>query len=331
MDSLRGEKRFAQTVGDEMKRINKREVLKKLKPFKRKKIILQFPEGLKREALNLADFLESMGFEVKILGDLCFGACDLFETRDLLLHFGHSEVMRRKNTIYFELFEDFNFIPLIKKNLEILPEKIGLISTIQYVKNLDAVKEFLEKEGFEVLIGEGDSRVKYPGQILGCNFSAAKTVEEKVKAYLYLGNGFFHPIGVSLSTQKKVFSVGDGFSEVSADEILRQRFAQIFKARNAKNFGIILSTKKGQYRYKRAKELKRYLEERGKKAYIIEMNEITQRALAGFMLDCYVICACPRIAIDDVLRFEKPSLTASEVKLLFEDGEYEMDEIKLLC
>jgi 2-(3-amino-3-carboxypropyl)histidine synthase len=48
-------------------------------------------------------------------------------------------------------------------------------------------------------------------------------------------------------------------------------------------------------------------------------------------LDAFVMTACPRIAIDDSIRYKKPLLTPQELEIVLElrDWEdYEMDEIK---
>ncbi|MCL4403204.1 diphthamide synthesis protein, partial [Candidatus Marsarchaeota archaeon] len=61
------------------------------------RILLQFPEGLKQEALRHAKELESEGNEVFISASPTYGACDLAidEAKnicaDKIIHFGHAE------------------------------------------------------------------------------------------------------------------------------------------------------------------------------------------------------------------------------------------------
>ena len=59
-----------------------------------------------------------------------------------------------------------------------------------------------------------------------------------------------------------------------ADRILRIRFARITKAREAEKWGIIVSSKEGQYRMKLAKEIKKILEDNKMEAYIIMADDI---------------------------------------------------------
>jgi 2-(3-amino-3-carboxypropyl)histidine synthase len=64
------------------------------------RILLQFPEGLKQQALSHAKRLESEGNEVFVSASPTFGACDLAldEARainaDKLVHFGHCEFQK---------------------------------------------------------------------------------------------------------------------------------------------------------------------------------------------------------------------------------------------
>ena len=77
------------------------------------------------------------------------------------------------------------------KNPETLPTRIGLVTTIQHMHKLEEVKTFLEKKGKKAVIC---------GQVLGCNASC--TAGKDVDAFLYIGSGRFHPIGVALKTLK---------------------------------------------------------------------------------------------------------------------------------
>lgn len=58
-----------------------------------KTLLLQFPDGLKPYAIEIAEYLEKeIGVEIKIWLGSCFGACDVPESEvDLLIQFGHSE------------------------------------------------------------------------------------------------------------------------------------------------------------------------------------------------------------------------------------------------
>lgn len=64
-----------------------------------KRVGLQFPEGLKDRAFDIARHIEAeTGAETVILSDPTYGACDMKECQagklglDLLIHFGHTEL-----------------------------------------------------------------------------------------------------------------------------------------------------------------------------------------------------------------------------------------------
>ena len=84
-------------------------VVKEIKKTKAKKILLQFPDGLKPYATQIQEKIKSeLGKQSKtdilIYMDTCFGACDIpLESKslgvDLIVQFGHSnwDYSKRKN------------------------------------------------------------------------------------------------------------------------------------------------------------------------------------------------------------------------------------------
>lgn len=325
-----------------MHEISNGEILRTLRELNARRVLIQTPEGLKREAQALADFLEENGIEAVISGDINYGACDPADREakmlgcDALIHLGHS-YMRLKlevPTIFVPAFAKVDVVPALEKNIEEirkLGRRIALVTTAQHIHQLERAKEFLEKAGFEVVVGRGDSRVSWPGQVLGCNFSAAKVDAEGI---LFIGAGYFHPLGVALATRKPTLAVnpysGDAiWVEGEAERLVRKRWAQIAKAIDAKKFGVITSTKKGQLRLAEAKRIVKLLREHGKYAKLIAMNHINYPALEGFDFDAYVVVACPRVPIDDYENWRKPVLTPPEVEILLDLREdYEFDEIR---
>jgi len=194
----------------------------------------------------------------------------------------------------------------------------------------------LEENGFKAFIGKKSRRLKYNGQIIGCDFTSAIEIANKVDSFLFIGDGFFHPVGLAVATGKEVIAINPIEKKIYKKEIeemkekiLRQRYAIISKAMKAKKFGIIISYKIGQRRMQLAKSLKKSIEKKGKKAYLVLLNEINEKInYLGY--DCYVSTACPRVAIDDFMRYEKPILTPIELQILLgkrEWKDYEFDQI----
>ena len=222
-------------------------------------------------------------------------------------------------------------VPAVKKALPHLKaEKIGLITTVQHVHKLDEICKILRENVKECVIGKGDTRTAYPGQVLGCNFRAAQIDCDE---FLYIGSGMFHPLGVAIATGKKVIAADpylNQAAEVVPEKSLRKRGGYIAKAMEAKVFGIIVSTKSGQNRMGLAMKLKDLTEKHAMEAFIISMDLVTPEQLLAFKADAYVNTACPRITIDDAERFHAPVLTPQEFEIVLGEREWEkmeMDEI----
>ena len=305
-----------------------------------KTVGFQFPEGLKRKGAELAKRVEeATGAEVIISGDPCFGACDLdrilLDNVDILFHFGHSELEDTKlsDKVYFiETRSTVDVRPVVEKAVpELKGQRIGLITTVQHVHKLSEACAVLEASGKTCVIGQGDSRIAYPGQVLGCNFSTARA--EICDEYLYIGSGDFHPLGVALSTKKRVLAadpLSGEVREVDPSRVLRQRSAVIAKSLDAKVFGIIVSSKNGQKRLELASSLKERAKRHGKEAYLILIDLVTPDQLLQFKVDAFVNTACPRLAVDEVGRFPSPMLTPQEFEIVLGEREWEklvLDEI----
>lgn len=300
-----------------------KQLLNEIKKKKGRKIFLQVPEGLKTKALDLAGFLEKHGIQTFLCCETCYGACDLRDKEakilgcDLLVHLGHSDMGIKSEVpvIYWECRMDLDPVPVLKKYLKILSsyQKISLFTTLQFLSSLEKAKGFLEKQGKTVLIGK-PRKAKYPGQILGCDYSA---VRPEADCYLFLGSGEFYPSGLVSKTNKPVFFLDMEKMELRriSDRFQRIRFARIERAKEMERFGVLVSTKPGQLNLKAAKETKKILESKGKKAWILVFDEITPEKLLGLNLECLVNCACPRIT-DDFEMFKKPVLSPEDVKLL---------------
>jgi 2-(3-amino-3-carboxypropyl)histidine synthase len=296
-----------------------------------KRVLIQLPEGLKPQALFLAEHVMKSGALPIISADPCYGACDLplraskkFGV-DLLLHFGHVPFVgiEPTPTVYFDVKSKIDVIPVIKKVLPKLHKwlRIGLATTIQHVHILNDVKKFLLEHGKKVLIGTPND-LKYLGQVIGCNYSSVNEISKNVEAFLFIGGGCFHALGIGLSTLKPTI-VADPFSnnvfsvEKETQKILRQRFASINKAKGGKIFGVLIGKKTGQNNFELAISLKKLLEKDGRTVFLLLIGEITPVALSAFpKIDVFVNTACPRISLDDASKFRKPVLIPSETLVL---------------
>jgi len=296
-----------------------------------KRVALQFPEGLKRRSVEVIAALKDAGFDVIVSGDPCYGACDLaldtLKFADVLVHFGHSPIETHPLVIFEPYKIDFD-IAVLENALPFLRgHSVGLVTTVQHVHLIPAMEEFLHAKRIAIIVAEGSDRTPNRGQVLGCNFAAAKATG--ADEILFVGTGLFHPIGIAIATSARVIALdpctGDA-REVNGDTLLRRRFALIEKARGAKTVGIIVSTKHGQQRM----ELARRLAKISPEAIIVTMREVNAEELLNLGFSCYVNTACPRLAYDDQVRFPVPVLSPQEFEILCNVrawDEYAIDEI----
>jgi 2-(3-amino-3-carboxypropyl)histidine synthase len=293
---------------------------------------LQAPEGLKRRATALArQITEETGAEVIISGDPCYGACDvdqeLCEEVDLMLHLGHAklgdEAMEKVVFLEARMKEDPR--EAVKMAARLLRSgRVGVTATIQHIHRLGEVLAVLEELGIEGVIGPASSRVKYPGQVLGCCYASARAIE--VDEYLFIGTGEFHPLGIALATGKRVIiadPVTCRASEIDPDPMLRQRFGQIVRAQKARKFAVLVSKKQGQKRMDLARRIKQLGEAKGLEMFLVYLDNIEPDRLLNLGAEAAVSTACPRVALDDAAKYRIPILTPPEFEVLVEERSWE--------
>lgn len=302
---------------------------------------LQMPEGLKTKARDFArDLEEATGCQVVIMGDPCYGACDLRSLKglDLLVHVGHAPMPDLRPgvpTVFLEVCIDFDPAEALMKELDKVRYKVGLVATAQHVHLLPAVRKMLTNAGRTVLIGKGDRRISSPGQVLGCNVTSALAVKSEVEQFIFLGSGYFHPLAVSLGTGLPVLCVDpyrgavDDVTEAK-ERVIRQRYASMAKAMEAKDWLVLLCDKPGQRRYDLAVRCRDVLRAKGKRADIVLLNEVRAEALLPYRAEAAVSTACPRLAIDDGPHYPIPLLTPWEMEMvlgLHGLDDYQFDQI----
>ena len=289
-----------------------------------KRVLIQLPEGLKSKFVEITSKLDA---ESVLAGDACFGACDIktLPECDLTIHFGHAKFISTpedSKILYVTTNALVACLPAVEKHMPLLKDKktIGLLTTSQHSQQTGAVKQFLEKHGFTVFLEKGGSLVDFPGQVLGCDQTAAMKINDKVDAFLFVGSGEFHPLGVAFSNSKLII-VANPYSRqakllADAARLEKEKHLRLEKARDARVFGVIVGEKPGQHWWKTAETIKKSLEEQGKKAFLISMNEVTPDKLDYLPFDAFVITACPRIVIDDWKNYKKPVLLGTEIAKL---------------
>ncbi len=281
------------------------------------RLLLQFPEGLKRNAMQETEDLEKSGHEVFISSSPCFGSCDLAldEAKAIkaekIIHWGHSD-FGIKTSIPVEYREypiEIDIGSLVKRTMPKLKafKRIGLVTTVQHVKQLPDIAAEFKKNGKMVFIGKG-KKAKYRGQVLGCDAEAATNIEHKVDCLLYIGGGLFHPL---IETETPVIRADPFSGEVAPmNSEIKKASKRRKNAMNSlivsKRVGILLSTKPGQRSISAALRIKKLLQKNRKKCVVLVSNTFDFNTILNFgKFDCFVNTACPRIS-DDIEQSGKP-------------------------
>lgn len=318
--------------------LEEKRLVKEIRKYRAKRVLIQLPEGLKPQALRLASIVENAGAQAFISADPCYGACDLAINEaqdiaaDLIVHYGHTQMIGQVTTpaVYFEARAKVDVKTAVKSAVPLLKpwKRIGLVATVQHIHRLNTAKDVLLIEEKAVVIGDA-GRLKYAGQVIGCDYSNARAIENQVDAFLFVGGGKFHAIGVTLATSKPTF-VADPYEKRAysvdneAQKTRKQRMASVSEAKQAQTFGVLIGLRQGQNRLQKAIKVKNKLVSKGKKAVLFVLREITPNALLQFpTVDAFVNTACPRIVLDDSPRFSKPMLTTNEALVIIEEMDWE--------
>lgn len=295
--------------------------------YEAKRVLIQLPDGLKSEGPRLAKIVEKAGALPIVSADPCYGACDLATAEaeslgiDLIVHYGHSKLLKYEKvpTVYIEARATLGVAEVVEQAFPLIEawRKVGLATTVQHVQTLDEAKEVLVRAGKTVMVGDS-GRLSYPGQVVGCDYSNAKSVAEDVDGFLFMGGGRFHALGLALSTSKPVI-VADPFEKRAfsvsdeVERVVKQRWACIQEAQKAKTFAVLVGLKPGQKRLEEALTIKEKLAKSGKDTYLFAVREIMPETIMNFQsVDAYVNTACPRVSLDFPTKFSKPMLTVNE-------------------
>jgi 2-(3-amino-3-carboxypropyl)histidine synthase len=193
-----------------------------------------------------------------------------------------------------------------------LPKRVGLVSTVQLKDELSKISGYLKKKGIDAKIG---------GAVLGCDQSVAKKIEKDVDAFLYIGSGEFHPIGIAAKTKKEVFVLLCGAAKLEkidkkkTEDIERKKKGMLTKFISSDKIGVLITTKAGQATVQASMNMIMDLEKRyaDKKFYYFFVETLQPQELENFpFVQCWINTMCPRIRedihvlnIEDILLFEK--------------------------
>jgi 2-(3-amino-3-carboxypropyl)histidine synthase len=299
-----------------------------------RKIVLQVPAGLTRNAHHLAaEIRRETGRPVVVLARACFGACDVPSPEeapgaDAAVVLGHAPIPNvvLPMTTYFVEMRETRGDPEALADIVVqaqLPRSLGLVASVQHLDLVEPLREALGRRGYQTRVGEGDRRLAYPAQALGCNYTGAEAIVEKVDAFLFLGTGRFHPIGLAFAVDRPVHALDPVQVELALPldraRMIADRQIMVARAHSARRFGILVSSLVGQDRSPTARALQRKAEEHGREAEVLQFGRLDPADLVGRDFDAFVNTACPRIALDDSELYPLPMLTVPEFLMALDE------------
>jgi len=189
------------------------------------------------------------------------------------------------------------FIPvkskeLVKENqilkiLKPLPKDIIIAYSVQYENLAKKIKNLLGKHNILSFI-----------QVLGCS---KPKIPKKAKAILLISSGKFHAVSLAYETKIPVYILNSNklqkISKKDLEIIEKNQKISYLKFLNSKKIGILISTKPGQNRLKKAIGFKKKI--KNKKSYLFLGNNINPQEFENFKIDSWVNTACPRLDMED--------------------------------
>lgn len=209
---------------------------------------------------------------------------------------------------------------LPQKVIAKLPKRLCLAASVQFVDKLPQLRQQLEKSGRKASLVKGNHS-RHIGQILGCGYSKMKFDAANTDAFLYIGDGMFHPEALLLGSDKDVYCFNPFSKEFKklgrewADRAKKKEKGALLTFLNSDRIGVIVTVKPGQLgaqaTQKQVFSLQQLFPE--KKFYYLACDTIDFTQLANFtFVQCFVNTACNRM-IDDYDKFPKPVINFVEV------------------
>ena len=312
-----------------MIKIDEETIFQEIKKRKAVSVALNAPDGLLPKVQETASkIMKRFGIPAYVIADTSWGSCDLNSNgakvlgADVLFNIAHTISMKtfENNVVMINAFDDISFEKIAKKSIETLKGKIiSLITDSQHLHEIKPVSKILEEGGITVKIGKGKGQLN-DGQVFGCEFYPAIDTKDQVDANVFLGQSNFHAAGIALSTNKPTYVLDPYFNEIRevtefAQKLQRKATLAIYKAAEAKTFGIIVGLKEGQLSKTTALKFKREFEKEGKTVQLFALTDITNDRLQNLKgIDAFIQVACPRISIDN--HFDKPLLSTPQATAL---------------
>lgn len=168
-----------------------------------------------------------------------------------------------------------------------LPKNIAITYSIQFREIAQNIKKILSK----------NHKITKIIQVLGCS---KPNFPKNTNAILLIGSGRFHATSLAYESKLPIYILEkNSLSRITKQDIEKlktQKRTSYLKFLSATKSGILISTKPGQNKIKKAIEFKKQLK---KKSYLFISNNINPAEFENFNLNSWVNTACPRMEMDN--------------------------------
>jgi len=168
-----------------------------------------------------------------------------------------------------------------------LPKEIAIAYSIQFEEVAKEIKKELSKK----------HTITKLVQVLGCS---NPVFPKTTKAILLIGSGRFHAVSIAQESKLPTYVLDQNnlhkISGKEVEEIEKKKKVAYLNFLHADEAGILISTKPGQQKLKRAINLKNKI--KNKKLYFFLADNINSLELENFKIGSWINTACPRMDMD---------------------------------
>lgn len=310
-----------------------------------RRVAVQVPPGLRPFLDKIGGCVAERlpGAEVLLHMDPVYGACDLAYPQlaeiagvDGIVHIGHTPyplelagphaMPSSVRTVFLPAYSRaWPGEEALSRAADILRERgasrVAVVGTAQHVHQLGPIGRALSDLGLEALVPRGYPPFFGDGQVIGCDYRVAARASSSVDAFVYVGGGRFHPLGLYLALRRPVVIVDPYRGEAwdftgEGERVLKSRLFRVMRAMDARSIAVIAGLKTGQYRPRLVSALLGLARRRGVKALVYLSDRLSLEDLRSIpRADAVVVTSCPRLPIDDLAEHELPVLTPGEARM----------------
>ncbi|XP_050305698.1 2-(3-amino-3-carboxypropyl)histidine synthase subunit 2 [Anthonomus grandis grandis] len=278
------------------------------------KVCLQFPDHLLPDSSDVALKLQQLlGQTVYILGDTAYGSCCIdyvaaaHINADSIIHYGPTCLSKSSDNIpHMNVYEKLhlNTAELKSALSKIYEDIIGdvcLVLDDGYVHFYDSIlQEFADLE-----------------RLLVKEVNQFTNLDNKSVIFITNNQRKLMNFALSMKINSLYYYDPPDIKPYESDQrIIKRRYFLMEKIRDASTIGIVIGTLGVKNYLEVIERLKRIIEKRGKKYYLISVGKPTVAKLANIgEVDVYAIITCSMNEIYDSRDFYKPIVTPYDVEM----------------